>query len=706
MSKYEIINKKGYPELFIDGKSVLPVVYALSDFPGAKSNTVYAQRNIRNFGEQGINIVALDTDLRLGWRKNIPFDPEPLIAEISDALEANENAKFMIRLHINAPYWWCKDNLDECVLYRKPDGDELGLDCGEDYVRLIRGDKTNELRASAASEKFLNEACENMIIFLEALKGTPEGEALLGIQPAYGHNGEWHSFGPDVSLPMKEYFKSWLTEKYKTEDAMRESWNDTSVTFDTAEFHPECWYRPGDDNSMRDPRCSQNTTDSQMAYQQCNVDAIIRLCRVAKNAMPNILCGSFYGYIVCTGGNNMTIGGHLGMDTVYKNRDVIDFLAGPACYSGNRKSDGVPMQRTLLESHRLNGLLWLTEMDQAPVGTELYVGGDPEKFNETLSILRRNAIMPLLGGESFWYYDHRLVPGVLSKIIPGLLTEGAKNPFASNIYRKKGWWDNPRIMSEIGKLREFAEKVRERDYSVNADVLIVIDLDSYYYRAIVADGYYTILDSLGRAGLSCNLIYASDIEKCDMSNYKCVIFASSYAISPEQRRLYDELTKNTTVVYLNNHGYCDKASLSEENISAAVSMKMTRRVETAMYYEDGTQEDINEKTQPVFSPEAAGAKVIAKYEDGSAAAVHKDNKIYIPNPVISQRMAEYIIEASGAHRWTVSGEPVVTGFGYVMLNCHHPGKRSLIFPSGRSIEVETDDFETMVFDIESEERVF
>ena len=122
MSECKIVNCKGYPELYIDGKSVLPIVYALSDFPGAKSNTVYAQRNIRNFGDAGINIVALDTDLRLGWRKGIPFDPEPLIAEISDAMEANPNAKFIIRLHVNAPYWWCKDNLDECVVYRTPEG--------------------------------------------------------------------------------------------------------------------------------------------------------------------------------------------------------------------------------------------------------------------------------------------------------------------------------------------------------------------------------------------------------------------------------------------------------------------------------------------------------------------------------------------------------------------------------------------------------
>ena len=706
MSECKVVNRKGYPELIIDGISAAPIVYALSDFPGAKSNTVYAQRNIRNFGEQGINIVALDTELRLGWRKGLPFDPDPLIAEITDAIEANSNAKFIVRLHINAPYWWCKDNPYECVLYRTPEGDHPSIDRGEDYVRLIRGDK-DELRASAASEKFLFEACENIKVFLEALKGTKEGNSLLGIQPAYGFCGEWHAFGTDVSLPMRKYFKHWLIDKYKTEDALKAAWNDNAVTFESAEFHPEC-YRCGDDISMRDPRYSQNTADAQIAFQKVNVDAIIRLCRTVKSAMPNILCGSFYGYIVCVAEGVMPIEGHLGIDTIYKNRDAIDFLAGPACYRGNRKSDGVPMQRTLLESHRLNGLLWLTEMDQAPVDTDIYIGGNPQKFNETLSVLYRNAIMPLLGGEGFWFYDHRLVPGVTARL-PEEVPAGTKiNPFASNIYHKKGWWDNPHIMSKIGELKQFAEQVRGREYSVNSDVLIVIDLDSYYYRASGkdSDGYYEILESFGRAGVAVNLIYACDIDKCDISKYKCVVFASSFAITPEERKLYEEKTKNTTAVFLNSHGYCDKSTLSEENISAAVSMKMERRIESAMFYEDGTKEELSKSIQPVFSPQTDGAKVLTRYEDGAPAAVHKENRIYIPNVSVSESLANYIVDISGAHRWTLSREPVVCGFGYVMLNCQRPGKRTLVFPSGKTVEVKTDDFATMVFDIESGKRVF
>ena len=107
----------------IDGEFVMPVVYALSDFPGAKSNTVYAQRNIRNFGEQGINIVALDTELRLGWRKNLPFDPEPLISEISDALEARE----LIKLSV----------LENCGYTAREAADELAEALGAEVAGVI-----------------------------------------------------------------------------------------------------------------------------------------------------------------------------------------------------------------------------------------------------------------------------------------------------------------------------------------------------------------------------------------------------------------------------------------------------------------------------------------------------------------------------------------------------------------------------------------
>ncbi len=47
----KVVFENNRPELYIDDKKYPPLVFALSDFPGARSNTAYAQRNNKIFHE-------------------------------------------------------------------------------------------------------------------------------------------------------------------------------------------------------------------------------------------------------------------------------------------------------------------------------------------------------------------------------------------------------------------------------------------------------------------------------------------------------------------------------------------------------------------------------------------------------------------------------------------------------------------------------
>ncbi len=69
----KVVFENNRPELYIDGKKRIPLIFSLSDFPGARSNTAYAQRNIKNFHEQGVDLVATDTGIHLGWHKATGF---------------------------------------------------------------------------------------------------------------------------------------------------------------------------------------------------------------------------------------------------------------------------------------------------------------------------------------------------------------------------------------------------------------------------------------------------------------------------------------------------------------------------------------------------------------------------------------------------------------------------------------------------------
>lgn len=106
--------------------------------------------------------------------------------------------------------------------------------------RPIEEDAATPARTSLASQKWRDE-CEPIVRrFCREFAPAPEGNVLAGIQVAGGVYGEWHYWGfngrePDASVPMRDYFRAWLRQKYGDDDALRRAWNDESVTLESAQ---------------------------------------------------------------------------------------------------------------------------------------------------------------------------------------------------------------------------------------------------------------------------------------------------------------------------------------------------------------------------------------------------------------------------------------------------------------------------------------
>ena len=716
MSKYEIRRTGGKPTLYVDGQITAPVLYALSDFPGAASNTAYAQKNIAAFAGAGVRLVAADTGLHIGWRKSTGFDPDALICELSSVLDANPDAKILLRLHMNPPYWWMRDNPAECVVYRTPDGDVPGIDNGESD-RLIRDDHNGHLRVSFTSEKWLQEATECLLAFLDALRGTPEGDALMAVQVAFGINGECHQWGVDVSEPAQKRFRRFLREKYPTAEALRRAWNQPQITHDTAAYAPEP-FRPGEDGCFRDPQRSRDVIDSQTCQQLAAPEAILHFCRAIKKHHPHLLCGAFYAYYLnSTGGgvgefacrtadvpegaviNNMPVGGHLFPELLYDDPSV-DFFCGPFCYyRESRASDGATIQRALLESHRLRGMLWLTEMDQRPVGLEYHLGGDPEKFDQTRADLRRCTLQPLMAGEGFWYYDHRLVPSMVK------LAGGNVSAPTASIYRKAGWWETGASLQEIAAIQRTAQAIAQRTYQGAADVLLVYDRKSYFYQAHSNEETVKLHHHLTRSGVVFDCIYASELPLCEMQRYKCVIFVNCHAVTPEEREQYRRLTQGRMVIHLHAQGYCDGDTLSEENLSRTVGMQLCKTEAASMTTCEGETIDMPAGLAPLFCVRDENAEVLARYDNGEAAAAICGNDVYMHLQYLPTELVKPLMQRAGVHIWCDSDEPVMAGAGLAAVNCQRAGVRTLTLPDGREIRVESSDFAMPVYSIETGERV-
>jgi len=678
------------PAILMDGKDLVPVVYALSDFPAANSNTYQAHKNVRAFAKQGINLVSCDTNLALGWYKHFEWEYEALQYELTYVLDANPNAQILLRLHVNPPYWWLRDHPEEQMLYRFPDGDRLGIDNGESD-RMIRNDSKKQMHVSTASKLWREEAGQRLRGFLNFIKDKPERKHLMAIQIAEGLFGEWHQVGTDVSENMVRYFREeYLPETYKTNENLQKAWNDPNVTFETAPFHPEIHY-PADDGCFRDPQKSRFVMDAQKCIQKSNVEAILHFCRIIKEEMGDeILAGAFYTYYLY---GASPIGGHLRPDLLFGEKGIVDFVCGPMPYAANRTPEGVPMQRGLLESTRLNGRLWLNEMDQHPEGiVEFPCGGDPEKIGITIALMRRNIFMTILAGHGSWFYDHR------------------KGAFNRTVYRKSGWWDNEILMKDIGKMYSVIEEYHLKPFEPVADVLFVYDTDKFFVRSENNEMQHEVYASFLRAGVAADTIYLKDFGKCDIDRYRIVIFTNAYLLTPDELEKIKTLTRGKQVVWLETPGYCDGETLNRAHTEALLEMKLKKHPAVKGYTTEGilgneTVEDtIGESDWRTSVIDTDDIEVLARYETGAAAAAKKGGTWFFASPMLTPEIALPIVEKSGAHRYCEDkGISVLADNRMVLIYTTTDGEKTVKLRNGKTVKKSLKAFTSLVLDAETGE---
>lgn len=693
----EMLHNK--PNLIVNGQAVLPVLYGLSDIPASKSNTVQAARNIAAFARTGIHLVNVDTGIHLGWHKKEQYDPSAVLAEIENAVSADPDELVLVRLHMNPPYWWLRDHPEECVIYRTPEGDVGGIDNGE-QDRLIANDAKHHIRVSLASDLWQEQASECLEKLCEAIRKSDVYNHFLGFQIACGIYGEWHQWGIDVSQPMVQAFRNDLINSYENEEALQRAWNDPGVTFESASFHPEN-FQSGDHGNFRDPKISRSIIDAQNTLQSSAPKAILRFCRVVKEHLPDRLAGTFYGYYFNVGLNNAVIGGHLRPDLLFAHREWIDFLCGPMCYLDNRLSTGVPMQRGLLESVRLHGMLWLTEMDQHPECVR-EIGGDERKFPETISVLRRNVMQPLCAGHGLWYYDHR--------VIPSLLENQPQFAKLSGIYYKVGWWENEKLRNEIAQLNRIAEEMLLCDYQPRADVLIVCSCSSFFVRSQVTDPEYVMFEAVSRCSVAYDCIEISDLKLADLDRYRCIIFVNQYDISEEESQKIRSLTEGKTCLFFGAPGYVTDSGFSVENISHTVGMHIKESTDHSKVIGQGLFEGIEvEKPEkfwkPCFLTDDPEVTVLAKTVKGNVVAAQKGTNIWCGPIVPDCRAMKKIFTSAGVHCYSNMPDTIFAGSGILVVNSIVKGERMIFFHGGKKVSCYLNALETAIFSEATGKRI-
>ena len=668
MNFAEVKKEGGYPTLYIDGKQVNPLIYALSDVPLGEPDGKCAQRNIPLFHEAGIDLVSVCTQIDLDWKENGEYTAEHQIKCIREITKANKDAKILFRLNITPPYWWMRKYPEELIKYYDAESADTGRG-----VYVIQKDKGNEMKVSFVSERWYRDVKKVLKRLCAILHEKDLVKSVFAIQVAYGTYGEWHMFGRyygselfegDYSLPMLAFFRKYLKKKYKTDAALQKAWGDCSVTLGTATLATPTQrksYRNDDGFLYRVPEYHMQALDTLKCFQLGAPNAISTFAKCIKETWDGVLVGSFYGYYFGCGD---VFGRMLEPYMLFEDKNI-DFLAGPSAYTANKRAGNATFLRYFAETMRLNGKLFICEMDQGyksyscyrsdPGNT--YVCKDNAEYN---AIMTRNILENILRGMGAWYFDHR-------------------HP-EDSMYEKIGYWDDPERLAGIKRVCEFSQSMRELRpvFTSSADVLIVYDTESIYHFGPSLTGdlsdvhntynQFDMADAIAKSGVGYDMILVRDLQKCDISKYKCVLFVACEAMRKSD---YDYILGvvmggGRTVAFMRKNGYIVDNKTALSNVAALYGTAIPQE-----YYEE----------------QRANHRVVI-----------------VPEFAYEKDFYTRLFESAGAHVYTRDGEVVCAQNGFVAV--HTKGMaQTMVHLECDDVNVTLDECSTVVLDSQTGKRV-
>jgi len=708
-----VAEHNGRPTIFINDHAEYPMVYALTDVPGGRwSWEELPQHNIKSFWHQGVRLFQIDLFLDHLWHEDGRFDITPARRQIQGILEVCPEAAVFFRFHVTAPRWWMHRHPEEWVKYA--DTDYVPEDTIA-FPRIIESDNFPVSRVSMASLPWREQATEKLKEFLRELSDTDEGRALAGIQVANGVYGEWHNWGfywhePDVSEPMSRVFRSWLRRKYATDDALRAAWGNASVSLATAAV-PGMEQRSTGSRIFRDPKRERQAIDYYTCAHELVADNILHFARVVKESWPRpIITGTFYGYYFSAFGRQAS-GGHLELHRLLRS-EHLDYLSGPQAYGPEAIKLGEPYRsRSLITSVRLNGKLWLDEMDVEPQTPILRDTKHDLRLQNSIADVRRNVFFSFTKGMGLWFYDFG---------VSGVDLDG----FQYNWRGSKGNWDHPGLLADIARAKRLMEERMGQAYRTGADVLFVFDTESFYHTASLrgSDPVSNVLidhNTLNafKSGVVFDPIHIKDLELIDLSPYRVVVFGNTYLLNDRQREYIRSrvATDGRTIVWFYAPGYLDGSGrdvdqvsaltgiqLSEVTLPAAPEILLALPDGPAVRYRVGT-----ERFSPLFAVVDLDATVVGSYAGTRLAAVArkvlKDHIAwYVSLPNTGIEPMRHILRTSGAHVYANDGEIVYAGSGVISVHTGTGGRHAVTLRSGRRLDFELPEgASTLVIDAET-----
>ena len=537
----------GTPTLFLDGK---PAFDGLMWGAAPKPDKYELKECARYYGEAGIHIFTFDIGSQgvapewIGPQKGKEghFDFTTLKERFQHVVDADPQARFHLRVHLEMVDWWKELYPEECELLS--DG--------------------RRMRQSFASTIWRTQANDFLSALIGHIKEVGLSDRVIAYQVGAGDTGEWvKGYGSmsaacgDYSQPMQEHFKSWLHSKYAGDEAaLRESWAMPGITFDSVEVPPAEKQHASSQYTFRDPRLEQYVIDYYRCLADLCGDLVVEYCTTIKDSTQGqALAGAFFGYLMELAWNSAFFGerdefinsqyatyqrsGHLGLRKVLRSANV-DFLVSPYSY-GFRGIGGEGPSMLPSESVRLHGKLYVFEEDSRTHLTwhDHPNYGKADTLEESIAILQRNLAYTITHGHGIWW----------------LAGGGPKTP---HIELSQQPAFRP-LLRQFQALGDFSQHL---DCRPSAQVAVILDDESFYYESIRNELdlpliFQQRLWGLPRMGAPFDTYLLEDLLNGKLPPYKLYLFLNAFQLNSERRRYLKEQIQrdNRVAVWIYAPGY-------------------------------------------------------------------------------------------------------------------------------------------------------
>ena len=692
----------GAPTLFIDGQPVLPFQYALTHVAGGRwSWEELPAHNLKNACADGIRLYQVDLWFEDIWRAGEKrLDMDLARRQVRGVLDACPDAAVVVRLHVNAPQWWNRAHPEECVQFA--DGPVEDYPMGLPFNHED-GDIYRTVRASLASERWRRESGERVTEFCRRLARTREGRAVTGIHVSCGVYGEWHPWGftkyePDVSVPMQQAFRRWLTANYQTDDRLQQAWNQPGVTLATARVPDTLARRCCGDGFFRDPRQEQQVIDFYRCQQEGIAADIEYFCRLVKQYWGRpLITGVFYGYFhfsLC----RQALSGHLEIERLLDS-PWIDYFAGPTSYNRpSRSTGGSGLQRSIVQSVLRHGKMWFDEVDNGYIQDKRekdFVRSTPLGDSTYLPVFQRSLWLPLVQGCGLWLYDF-----------------GPR--------RNTGWWDGDMYRAEIRRTQSFFAQRRGPLPSSGADALVVWDTESFYHVENAGGkncerGLDDAAEDLMRCGVGLDHTYLFDLPKINLAPYKAVLFMNAWKLdAPQRRYILDSVAAHgRTIIWNCLSGYSDGRQTGQKNVEqlTGIALNQAPNPDSILWRLDTFSFKSPERIQPLLVVADSAATLLGYLTDSSGAPViarkqlPDHNSVYAGVALHGPGVFRRLLREAGCHVWNEKNEPFFLAGPYLLLHTNGEGLRTIHLKSAKPLEINTPAPATLLLEVETGDAV-